>query len=117
MSLQVRPSPSLPSLLKKASLSRRSRADSLPTGNGGTLFGDKTVSVAIPAEDFDALVAFAVRSNVRSTKTLVICPGSYRKLIMIPLEPAQVNLVIPGPEQPLVDGIETVFRHGAFFGP
>lgn len=36
------------------------------TGNGGTLFGDKTVSVAIPAEDFDALVAFAVRSNVRS---------------------------------------------------
>ncbi|GAA5865437.1 hypothetical protein JCM3774_005636 [Rhodotorula dairenensis] len=62
-------------------------------GNGGTLFGDKTVSVAIPAEDFDALVAFAVRSNV--------------------------NLVIPGPEQPLVDGIETVFRHVGIpvFGP
>ncbi|GAA5844448.1 hypothetical protein JCM11251_001666 [Rhodosporidiobolus azoricus] len=62
-------------------------------GNGGTLFGDKTVSVPIPAEDFDGLVAFAVRSHV--------------------------NLVIPGPEQPLVDGIETVFRHVGIpvFGP
>ena len=25
----------------------------------------------------------------------------------------QVNLVVPGPEQPLVDGIEAVFRKGA----
>ena len=24
----------------------------------------------------------------------------------------QVNLVVPGPEQPLVDGIETFFRKG-----
>ncbi|BGP15298.1 hypothetical protein JCM10213_002987 [Rhodosporidiobolus nylandii] len=62
-------------------------------GNGGTVFGDKTVSVPIAAEDFGGLVAFAQRSNV--------------------------NLVIPGPEQPLVDGIETVFRQVGIpvFGP
>ncbi|GAA5872176.1 hypothetical protein JCM1840_006343 [Sporobolomyces johnsonii] len=62
-------------------------------GNGGTGFGDKTVSVSIPSEDFDGLVAFAIRSNV--------------------------NLVIPGPEQPLVDGIEGAFRQVGIpvFGP
>ncbi|GAA5866548.1 hypothetical protein JCM8547_005453 [Rhodosporidiobolus lusitaniae] len=62
-------------------------------GNGGTVFGSKTVSVQIAAEDFDGLVAFAVRSKI--------------------------NLVIPGPEQPLVDGIEAVFRHVGIpcFGP
>ncbi|GAA6010042.1 hypothetical protein JCM11491_005842 [Sporobolomyces phaffii] len=62
-------------------------------GNGGTQFGDKTVSVSISSEDFDGLVAFAIRSNV--------------------------NLVIPGPEQPLVDGIEGAFRQVGIpvFGP
>lgn len=28
--------------------------------------------------------------------------------------PSKVNLVIPGPEQPLVDGVESYFRKGAF---
>ncbi|GAA5882185.1 hypothetical protein JCM16303_002268 [Sporobolomyces ruberrimus] len=62
-------------------------------GNGGTQFGDKVVSVSIPSEDFGGLVAFAIRSNV--------------------------NLVIPGPEQPLVDGIEGAFRQVGIpvFGP
>ncbi|GAA5994408.1 bifunctional aminoimidazole ribotide synthase/glycinamide ribotide synthase [Rhodotorula paludigena] len=62
-------------------------------GNGGTVFGDKTVSVAIAAEDFNGLVAFAVKS--------------------------QINLCVVGPEQPLVDGVETVFRAVGIpvFGP
>ncbi|GAA6039098.1 hypothetical protein JCM8097_005323 [Rhodosporidiobolus ruineniae] len=62
-------------------------------GNGGTAFGDKTVSVAVAAEDFDGLVKFAGENNV--------------------------NLVIPGPEQPLVDGIEGRFRQVGIpvFGP
>ncbi|GAA5985298.1 hypothetical protein JCM11641_005386 [Rhodosporidiobolus odoratus] len=62
-------------------------------GNGGTVFDEKTVSAPVAAEDFDGLVAFAKEKNV--------------------------NLVIPGPEQPLVDGIETVFRKIGIpvFGP
>ncbi|KAI5475988.1 phosphoribosylamine--glycine ligase / phosphoribosylformylglycinamidine cyclo-ligase [Pseudohyphozyma bogoriensis] len=62
-------------------------------GNGGTGSVDKTENVAISAGDFPKLVQFAVENNV--------------------------NLVIPGPEQPLVDGIEAVFRSVGIpvFGP
>jgi hypothetical protein len=28
--------------------------------------------------------------------------------------PVKINLVIPGPEQPLVDGVESYFRKGAW---
>lgn len=55
-------------------------------GNGGTSFGKKSVNVPISAGDFTKLVEFAVKHDV--------------------------NLVIPGPEQPLVDGIEGHFRKG-----
>lgn len=55
-------------------------------GNGGTAFGSKSTNVAISASDFSKLVEFAVSNDV--------------------------NLVIPGPEQPLVDGIELYFRKG-----
>ena len=33
-------------------------------GNGGTTFGSKTVSLDIKQEDFDGLVAFALKENV-----------------------------------------------------
>ncbi|EJD52108.1 bifunctional purine ADE1 [Auricularia subglabra TFB-10046 SS5] len=57
-------------------------------GNGGTTLPDKALSVNIPADDFAALVQHAVQNDV--------------------------NLVVPGPEQPLVDGIEQHFRKGMF---
>ncbi|EJD03673.1 bifunctional purine ADE1 [Fomitiporia mediterranea MF3/22] len=63
-------------------------------GNGGTAQLEKTTNVDIGAgPDFTELVAFAIHRNV--------------------------NLVVPGPEQPLVDGIEAAFRKVgiAVFGP
>ncbi|KAK9462734.1 phosphoribosylglycinamide synthetase [Lipomyces oligophaga] len=63
-------------------------------GNGGTQNGIKNVeNVPIDVADFAALVTFALEK--------------------------EVNLVVVGPEQPLVDGIETKFRkHGIkCFGP
>lgn len=54
-------------------------------GNGGTTFGNVS-SVPLSASDFPKLVDFATKNGI--------------------------NLLIPGPEQPLVDGIETVFRRG-----
>ena len=63
-------------------------------GNGGTATGlDKVQNVNISGGDFPKLVQFALDNNV--------------------------NLVVPGPEQPLVDGIETYFRKVGIptFGP
>ncbi|KAI0080341.1 phosphoribosylamine--glycine ligase [Panus rudis PR-1116 ss-1] len=62
-------------------------------GNGGTANEAKTSNVAIPEGDFPALVDFALKEKV--------------------------SLVLPGPEQPLVDGVETHFRKVgiAVFGP
>ncbi|OBZ91208.1 Bifunctional purine biosynthetic protein ADE1 [Choanephora cucurbitarum] len=62
-------------------------------GNGGTANGNKITNVKIGVSDFDKLVEFAVQS--------------------------QVNLVVPGPEQPLVDGISGVFKKVGIpcFGP
>ncbi|KZT75087.1 phosphoribosylamine--glycine ligase [Daedalea quercina L-15889] len=69
-------------------------------GNGGTAHESKATNVDISATDFPALVQFALANDV--------------------------NLVLPGPEQPLVDGIEEPFRKGtvavlrigiAVFGP
>ncbi|KZO95945.1 aminoimidazole ribonucleotide synthetase [Calocera viscosa TUFC12733] len=61
-------------------------------GNGGTQ-GGKAVNVSIPADDFNQLRDFALQHHV--------------------------NLVVPGPEQPLVDDIESVFRRVGIpvFGP
>ena len=56
-------------------------------GNGGTqVAGGKISNVAIDACDFPKLIAFAQSNNVR--------------------------LVIPGPEQPLVEGIQNAFPKG-----
>ncbi|KAI9595977.1 phosphoribosylformylglycinamidine cyclo-ligase [Syncephalis fuscata] len=62
-------------------------------GNGGTAGQSKITNVPKSASDFEAIVTFARENNV--------------------------DLVIPGPEQPLVDGIETVLRKAgiACFGP
>ncbi|KPV72133.1 uncharacterized protein RHOBADRAFT_30158 [Rhodotorula graminis WP1] len=62
-------------------------------GNGGTVFGAKTISVNIAVDDFNGLVDFAKQGNV--------------------------NLVIVGPEQPLVNGVEGIFRKVGIpvFGP
>ncbi|KAG5647547.1 hypothetical protein DXG03_008900 [Asterophora parasitica] len=55
-------------------------------GNGGTAQEPKTVNVDLDPTDFPGLVDFAVKN--------------------------EITLVVPGPEQPLVDGIETYFRKG-----
>ncbi|PIL31709.1 hypothetical protein GSI_06412 [Ganoderma sinense ZZ0214-1] len=62
-------------------------------GNGGTALESKAVNVNISPADFPALVDFALKN--------------------------EVNLVIPGPEQPLVDGVESYFRKVGIpvFGP
>ncbi|KAH7106701.1 bifunctional purine ADE1 [Auriculariales sp. MPI-PUGE-AT-0066] len=60
-------------------------------GNGGSCLAPKTQSVSISSDDFLNLVMFSQDNGV--------------------------NLVVPGPEQPLVDDIERHFRNGAsFFG-
>ncbi|KAI9147940.1 Bifunctional purine biosynthetic protein ADE1 [Paramyrothecium foliicola] len=63
-------------------------------GNGGTATCPKTVNVdSVKAEDFAGLVAFAQSKDV--------------------------NLVVPGPEAPLVDGVEGFFKKAGIpcFGP
>nr|BCB28853.1 aminoimidazole ribonucleotide synthetase [Mycoleptodonoides aitchisonii] len=62
-------------------------------GNGGTAHEHKTTNVDLPPTDFPALVNFAVKN--------------------------EVSLVLPGPEQPLVDGVEGYFRRVGIpvFGP
>ncbi|KAJ7170116.1 aminoimidazole ribonucleotide synthetase [Mycena filopes] len=63
-------------------------------GNGGTSQLPKTTNVStVSPSDFHALVAFAIEN--------------------------QLNLVVPGPEQPLVDGVESYFRKVGIpvFGP
>lgn len=63
-------------------------------GNGGTATCDKTQNItSVSASDFPGLVKFAQENNV--------------------------GLVVPGPEQPLVDGVEGYFRNAGIpcFGP
>ncbi|KAI9317772.1 phosphoribosylglycinamide synthetase [Dichotomocladium elegans] len=62
-------------------------------GNGGTTFGGKVANVDIAVNDFAKLTEFAIQKNV--------------------------NLLVPGPEQPSVDGIQAVFKKIGIpcFGP
>lgn len=62
-------------------------------GNGGTSREAKTSNIDLPASDFPALVDFAIKNDI--------------------------SLVLPGPEQPLVDGVEAHFRKVGIpvFGP
>ncbi|KAJ1301697.1 hypothetical protein OPQ81_008932 [Rhizoctonia solani] len=72
--------------------SPRVRKIFIAPGNGGTQT-QKTTNISIGAGDFEGLKKFALENDV--------------------------NLVVPGPEQPLVDGIESVFRKVGIpvFGP
>ncbi|KYK56641.1 bifunctional purine biosynthetic protein Ade1 [Drechmeria coniospora] len=77
-------------------LSQSARVDSIfaVPGNGGTATLPKVTNVtSVSAQDFPGLVQFAVSNGV--------------------------NLVVPGPEAPLVDGIEAFFRKAGIpcFGP
>jgi len=58
------------------------------TGNGGTATTEKVKNVNIGVTDFAKLVHFAMENDV--------------------------NFVVPGPEVPLVAGIESHFRKGYF---
>ncbi|PFH56863.1 hypothetical protein XA68_15845 [Ophiocordyceps unilateralis] len=81
-------------LASKLSQSRRVETIFAVPGNGGTATCPKTNNVSsVSADDFAALVDFA-RAN-------------------------GVNLVVPGPEAPLVDGAQAFFRDAQipFFGP
>ncbi|KAI9444711.1 phosphoribosylglycinamide synthetase [Lactarius indigo] len=62
-------------------------------GNGGTEWSPKVSNVNLPDQSFQSLVNWAVTNDI--------------------------NLVIPGPEQPLVDGVESHFRKVGIpvFGP
>ncbi|KAG2190073.1 hypothetical protein INT46_000273 [Mucor plumbeus] len=62
-------------------------------GNGGTANGTKVTNVQIGVSEFDKLTEFAIQNKV--------------------------NLVIPGPEQPIVEGIQAVFKKVGIpcFGP
>lgn len=58
-------------------------------GNGGTGLGDSKVSnVNVKGDDYPGLVQFAQKNSV--------------------------NLVVPGPEAPLVDGIQGYFQAGSY---
>ncbi|CAE6460945.1 unnamed protein product [Rhizoctonia solani] len=76
----------------KLEKSQRVRKIFIAPGNGGTQT-QKTTNISIGAGDFEALKKFALENDV--------------------------NLVVPGPEQPLVDGIESAFRKVGIpvFGP
>lgn len=62
-------------------------------GNGGTALGTlpKTVNVNVKADDYPGLVELAKKHNI--------------------------NLVVPGPEAPLVDGIQGYFQAGEWMSP
>ncbi|KAI0275171.1 aminoimidazole ribonucleotide synthetase [Gloeopeniophorella convolvens] len=62
-------------------------------GNGGTEFSAKVSNLILPDASFPSLVKWAVENDI--------------------------NLVVPGPEQPLVDGVESHFRKVGIpvFGP
>ena len=73
-------------------------------GNGGTVGLERTTNVDVPlGNNFKSLVAFVKEKEV-SALFLSCCAIIHRS--------TQVTLVVPGPEQPLVDGIETAFRKG-----
>jgi phosphoribosylamine--glycine ligase/phosphoribosylformylglycinamidine cyclo-ligase len=60
-------------------------------GNGGTSTVQKASNVNISVDNFDKLEEFALENGI--------------------------NLVVPGPEQPLVDGIEAIFRKSVICRP
>lgn len=74
-------------------------------GNGGTAHEAKTTNVDLSPADFPALVDFAVKNDVRNFTPYTRVSTHFSKC-------PQISLVLPGPEQPLVDGVESHFRKG-----
>jgi phosphoribosylamine--glycine ligase / phosphoribosylformylglycinamidine cyclo-ligase len=74
-------------------------------GNGGTELSSKVSNVILPDPTFQNLSKWAVENDVNPTSSCIQNADSV---------PFKINLVIPGPEQPLVDGVESHFRKGAF---
>jgi phosphoribosylamine--glycine ligase/phosphoribosylformylglycinamidine cyclo-ligase len=74
-------------------------------GNAGTQLEPKTSNIIdISPNDFPQLVDFAVLHEV--SHFFFQFDTIYRSKI------CKVGLVVPGPEQPLVDGVEAFFRNG-----
>ena len=73
-------------------------------GNGGTTSTPKTENLNLPlvAPHYHQLVQFAAQNEVRTTQ--VASPAANIR--------TQINLVLPGPEEPLVRGIQACFRKG-----
>ena len=72
-------------------------------GNGGTESSPKVSNLHLPDPSFPALVNWAVTNDVSVHDSQSFFAETSVK----------INLVIPGPEQPLVDGVESYFRKGA----
>ncbi len=75
-------------------------------GNGGTSQVPKTKNIKSPSNDFRDLVQLALAEEVVLTHVVL----GFSVLLVY-----QITLVLPGPEQPLVDGVETYFRKGNLF--
>jgi phosphoribosylamine--glycine ligase/phosphoribosylformylglycinamidine cyclo-ligase len=73
-------------------------------GNGGTSQELKSSNLDISISDFPRLVEFALKNEVKTKWRF--CWEDDLSIF------TQINLVVPGPEQPLVDGIESHFRKG-----
>ena len=59
----------------------------------------------------DAIVGNGGTANVEKAKNVDIGVTEFAKLLRFAQE-HDVNLVVPGPEVPLVEGVETCFRKG-----
>ena len=72
-------------------------------GNGGTDLSPKVSNLHLPDPSFQNLVNWAVKNDV----------SVHSSHFSFSETSVKINLVVPGPEQPLVDGVESYFRKGA----
>src|SRR6266702_901690 len=72
-------------------------------GNGGTELSPKVSNVILPDPSFQSLVNWAVTNDV----------SIHDSHFSFTETSVKINLIVPGPEQPLVDGVEAYFRKGA----
>lgn len=64
-----------------------------------------------PLEIADAVAGNGGTANIEKSKNIDIGVTEFAKLVQFAQE-HDVNLVVPGPEVPLVQGVETCFRKG-----
>lgn len=61
------------------------------------------------------LVDVSWGGGVGGTKTSAVIGSGFEAIVKWALDlPGGIDLVVPGPEQPLVDGVELAFRKGGF---